>query len=284
MTSRRRGILYLAGALIVVAPPAIWMLSSFPPSVTSAAVSLPRPIVETVDVALAAHLEAASRDPMSLVQRGLERYTRTVREYRCLLTKQERLGRKLSEVQEIEVRYREEPRAIYMLWRKNPAKARRALFMEGPEYVNDKGEKLVRVEPNGAVARLFTKDVRVPAHGPDARKSSRRTIDECGFRSTFDLLEHFNSIAKARGVLDLRFAGTGEIDGRPTYVIVRDLPYEGPEGPYPDARMVLHLDQEWLLPVAVFSYADHQESELLGSYVFTNIELNPAFDENSFRF
>ena len=60
-----------------------------------------------------------------------------------------------------------------------------------------------------------------------------------------------SAIAAEQGVLNIRYAGTGVIDGRPTFVIVRDLPYSGPRGPYPDARMVLHLDQEWLLPVAV---------------------------------
>ena len=284
MPTRRRGILYIAGALLVVAPPAIWILSSLPASTTPAAAASRSVIAAPSDVALAARVAKAVPDPMALVEAGQTRYRETVREYRCVLTKQEMLGNGLSDVQEIEVRFRDAPRAIYMFWNKNPAKARRALYMDGPDYVNGRGEPMVRVEPNGAVARLFTKDVMVKAHGADARKSSRRTIDECGFDSTFALLKRFNAIAEERGVLDLRYAGAGTIDGRPTHVIVRDLPYEGSDGPYPDARMVLHLDQEWLLPVAVYSYADHQERQLLGSYVFTNVELNPGFDERTFEF
>lgn len=281
--TKRRGILYITGALLIAGPPFAWLVSSIPveapvsrPEVTLAADREPLPAQDLRALAL--------RDPMRLVEQGREYYDRNIREYRCTLVKQERLGNKLTDVQEIEIRYRENPYAVYMLWKSNPDGARRALHMHSDDYVDERGRKLVRVEPNGAVARLFTKDIFLPLDGAQVRKESRRAIDEAGFRSTFELLEHYNAIAKERGVLDLKLAGTGEIDGRPTYVLQRDLPYQGADGPYPDARMKLHLDQEWLLPVAVYSYADHNEETLLGSYVFTDIEINPNFDELAFSF
>jgi hypothetical protein len=199
--------------------------------------------------------------------------------------KQELLPEGLSPIQEIEVRYRNTPQTVYMTWKTNAGGARRALWAPGdPRFVDQQGRALARVEPNGTLVRLVTTDVFVLIHGPDARKASRRTIDECGFASTFALLEKFNGIAEARGVLDFKYAGPGEIDGRRTYKIVRNLPYEGPDGPYPDSRMILHLDQEWLLPVAVYSYGDKEAKQLLGSYVFTKVELNPGMDEAAFAF
>ena len=48
--------------------------------------------------------------------------------------------------------------------------------------------------------------------------------------------------------------------------------------------MVLHLDQEWLLPTAVYCYADHEGKELLGSYVFTNVRLNTGLGDADFKF
>ncbi len=78
--------------------------------------------------------------------------------------------------------------------------------------------------------------------------------------------------------------GEGAIDGRPTYVLIRHLPYDGPNGTYPDALMVLHLDQEWLLPTAVYCYADREGKELLGSYVFTNVRLNTGLGDEAFEF
>jgi hypothetical protein len=280
----RRGFLYVTGALIIVGPPALWILSSLPTAArlpTDASVERGAPARD-----VAPDLTAlAQRDPMALVRMGRERYERTVREYRCVLVKQERLGNDLSELQEVELRYRESPRSVYMLWRNNPDQARRALYLQDDRaYRNENGDPVARVEPNGAIARLFVKDVFVPIHGAAARKASRRAIDEAGFHATFDLLEAYNAVAAERGVLTLRYGGTGVVGGRPTYVIVRDLPYEGPSGPYPDARMVLHLDQQWLLPVAVYSYADHNQKELLGSYVFTQVELNPDFGADAFQF
>jgi hypothetical protein len=283
--TRRRGILYVAGALLIIGPPALWIVSSLP-------VASPRPLevpVGRLAAALSpgvADLAAlAERDPLALVRIGRARYEKTVREYRCVLVKQERLGNKLSDVQKVELRFREEPRAVYMLWQANADGARRALYLPGQrDYTNDKGEPLARVEPNGAIARLFVKDTYVPIHGPEAHKASRRAIDEAGFHASFDLLEAFNAIAAEHGVLNVRYAGTGTVDGRPTYVLVRDLPYTGPKGPYPDARLVLHLDQEWLLPTAVYSYADHQQKKLLGSYEFTQVELNPGFGPDTFQF
>ena len=283
MWSRRRGMLYITGALILAAPCTAWVLSSYPKVAEAVAVDVSRN--HTADTTTPAGLaQLAQRDPMALVELGRDRYQKDIREYRCVLVKQERLDGDLSPVQEVEVRYREAPRAIYMLWRKNADQAARALYMDTPEFINEAGERLARVEPAGTIARLLVSDLLVPIHGAQARRSSRRAIDECGFGATFDLLFQFNAIAAERGVLDLKYGGTGEVDGRPTFVLVRDLPYDNPEGPYPDARMLLHLDQEWLLPVAVFSYADHNEQTLLGSYVFTQVDLQPSFDATAFEF
>jgi hypothetical protein len=318
--TRRRGILVLAGAVVIVGPPVLWVAA--PLAMPRAGVAAPlieraaqaeiwpaelrtegqpaaprgagQPAADLRTEAQPAALRTAPQpsdlgalgaaDPLALVRLGRARYAAQVKAYRCMLVKQERLGSKLSEVQEIELRFREEPFAVYMLWQKNADQVRRALHMRGGEYVDKQGEPLARVEPAGAVARLFVKDIFMPIHGADAQKASRRAIDEAGFRATFELLEKFNGVAEQNGVLDLRYGGVGTIDGRPTFVITRNLPYQGPAGPYPDARMVMHLDQEWLLPVAVYSYADADEKELLGSYVFSKIELNPQFGAEAFAF
>jgi hypothetical protein len=281
--SKRRRLLVVVGAFLLLVFPLLWVVSSVPATARG-----PAP---TADVRVAATVSGpadlaalAQRDPLELVRLGRARYDRVVRDYRCVLVKQERLGDTLTPVQEIEFRYREQPHSVYMIWRANADGARRALYIDQSDFVDGQGRKAARVEPAGAVARLFVKDIMIPLHGAEARKASRRSMDEAGFRATFELLENYNAIAAQRGVLNLRYGGTGGVDGRPTYVIVRELPYEGPAGPYPDARLVLHLDQEWLLPVAIYSYADRAEQSLLGSYVFTQVELNPGFDADAFRF
>jgi hypothetical protein len=85
-------------------------------------------------------------------------------------------------------------------------------------------------------------------------------------------------------VLDLRFAGLGEVDGRETIVIERYLPYEGEDGRFPDARLDMHFDRELLLPVAIRSYSDPAGTQLLGEYIYTSIDLNPNFGPDAFKF
>lgn len=224
------------------------------------------------------------RDLLELTRRGRQRYEREIRDYCCTFLKQERINGKLRPREEIKVRYREAPTSIYMIWQKNASEAKRALFKDTKDFLDSKNRKVARVEPNGAIVRLFVNDVRVAIDGPEAHRTSRRSIDEFGFKSTFELLERYNRVGEENGVLDIRYGGEGTIDGRPTYILIRHLPYDGPEGIYPDARMVLHLDQEWLLPTAVYCYADHEGKELLGSYVFTNLRLNTGLSDADFNF
>lgn len=285
--------LIMAGALLLLLIPLGELLHA-DPIMNAAPAAISEPILVAAatpglsakaDAASASGLtELAGRDPMALARLALERYERDVREYRCMLIKQERVGGKLGPVQEIAVQFRDEPYSVYMTWLKNVGDSKRALFINTPDYVDSKGRKFAQVEPAGAIIRLFVKKVNIPIRGARARSASRRFIDEFGFRSTLDLLLQLHELASKNGVLDLRYGGESEIDGRPTHFIVRYLPYAGPNGRYPDAKMVAHFDQETMMPVAVYSYADRAGTELLGSYLFTQIELNPGFSDQDFQF
>ena len=296
--SNRRSVLHFAVSLIaagalllllplggfrhadttVVAAPA----ANSKPILTAAATPA---VIAKADASSASYVaDLAGPAPMALAQLALERYERDVRDYRCVLIKQERVGGKLGPVQEIAVRFRDEPYSVYMTWLKNVGGSKRALFIDTPDYVDSKGRKFAEVEPAGAIIRLFVKKAKIPIHGKRARNASRRFIDEFGFKSTLGLLLRLNDMARKNGVLDLRYGGESEIDGRPTRFIVRYLPYTGPNGTYPDAKMVAHFDQETMMPVAVYSYADRAGTVLLGSYLFTQVELNPGLTDQDFKF
>ncbi len=228
--------------------------------------------------------ELAQRDPRGLLRLARERCQRETGDFSCRFVKQERINGTLKPVEEIDARYRVEPLSVFMTWRRGADQAQRALFIDRGDFVDADGQRLARVEPAGALLRLIVSDVMVPIHDARARQASRRAIDEFGFRSTFEILARVNDMAAARNELDLRYEGEGAIDGRATVILVRRLPYTGPAGPYPDAKLILHLDQEWLLPTAVYSFTDPEGHELLGSYVFTHVQLNPGLGEDDFRF
>lgn len=224
-----------------------------------------------------------ANDPEAVVRLGAERYQHEIRDYRCRFSKQELLDSGMTAVQEIDVLYREKPHSVYMTWVQNEDKAKRALFIDHPAFRDSAGERLARVEPAGAVLRLFVSDVMTPIRGPQARASSRRAIDEFGFRAIFALFERYNRMAEKDGVLKLAYGGTGTIGGRPTYIIIRQLP-ERTDDAFPDALLKMHLDQEWLLPTGVFSYSDLAGRKLLGSYLITNVVLNPGLTDAAFKF
>ena len=216
--------------------------------------------------------------------RPRERCERETGDFSCCFVKQERIDGQLKPVEEIDARYRADPLSVYMIWRRGAGQTRRALFIDSQAFVDRDGQRLARVEPAGVLIRLIISDVMAPIHDARARKASRRAIDEFGFRSSFALIERVNELAAAQNELDLRFEGEGAVDGRATIILVRRLPYAGPDGRYPNARLVLHLDQEWLLPTAIYTYADREGRELLGSYLYTRVNLDPGFGEDDFRF
>lgn len=258
--------------------PAIAVVTGGEPEVALAAATTVMPTPSRAEM-----IDIAKRDPTELAQLGRARYERDVRDYSCVFLKQELIDGDLTPLQKIQVLYRESPTSVYMTWLENPDQAKRVLYVKG-QNVGDNGEEQAIVEPAGAVIRLFVSDTLVPIRGSLSKKASRRAIDEFGFRSTMDLYFRFNEIAARNGTLDLKYAGEGTIDGRPTFMIERHLPFNPKTNDFPDAKMVMHLDQEWLLPVAVYSYADDAGKKLLGSYVFTQVRINPGLSDDVFKF
>lgn len=229
-------------------------------------------------------IDLAKSDPDAVWQLGKERYAREVRDYGCTFVKREFVNGKLKDEEEIDVRFRDAPQSVFMFWKRGSDQVKRALYVDSAEFRDKKGQKVAKIEPAGAIVRLVVSEVELPIYGKEAKEASRRSIDEFGFLNTFRIIEKIHPVAEKNGVLDFRFEGEDQIDGRPTYRFVRHLPYTGESGVYPDARMIMHLDQEWLLPTAIYSYADREGKKLLGSYVFKNVRLNQGFSEHDFKF
>lgn len=180
----------------------------------------------------------------------------------------------------MEILFREDPYSVDMRWSRNPGPAKRVNYVAG-RWI-DKGRKLALIEPSGVLGLLVPGGVRHDIHGPEVRKAARRTIDQFGFKNTIDLIIKYCEIAQGDPGYELRYVGHGTVDGRSTYVLERRLPYTEPNKPYPDRLLVIHIDREWLLPTACYTYADEAREELLGSYVTTSVELNVGLTDEDF--
>ncbi len=219
-------------------------------------------------------------DPLAYLKQARDDYDRRIRDYVCDFTKQELLGGRLGDEQLAQAKFREGPFSVYMHITKNAGRARRLLYVK--DRIVKNGRQHVLVEPEGPIARLLVKSVHRPINGRDARRASRRIISEFGFARSLDLLIKYADISQDRDRLDVRYVGEGEIDGRPTHVIERWLPIDDDSYPWPDARVVIHMDQEWNLPIACYSYGDHEGKILLGKYIYSDVHLNVGLRDTDF--
>jgi hypothetical protein len=234
---------------------------------------LPKLIVSNDDL--------ARTDPLALLRTALHRYQDSVSDYQCTFTKQERIGGKLGQEQQIEVRFREMPFSVLMEWTRNAGDAKRVLYVQG-QWQNSDGDDLAKIEPQGAIARLLVRSVALPICGATAKAQSRRTIDKFGFGNALKLIIDYSSAAVQTGQGSLVYAGTGEVEGRPTWVLKRTLPYTADGGEWPDRILIVHIDREWLLPVACYTYADDAQKTILAKYEYSNVRLNTGLTPKDF--
>lgn len=225
------------------------------------------------------------RDPLRALEIAREDHLRDVRDYLCTFIKQEELPSGLSDEQTIAVQFRQEPYSVVMHWLKNPGKAERVIYVKDRWIDTEATDPLLRdmaVCQPGAIARLLVKSLKQPIRGRLAQQSSRRSIDEFGFARSLDLLIKYCHVARDRGELELRYVGTSECAGRPTWVIERRLPYKPGDDTYPDRIAIIHLDQEWRIPVSVRCYADDARTRLLGRYEYSDVKLGVRLEESVF--
>ncbi len=194
-----------------------------------------------------------------------------VQDYTCLYITQQLLQGKLSKEQHVRVKFRAQPYSVFMEWVKNPIKAKRLLYVKGQH------DDMLLVKPSGVASLFVGSHVKRALDSKDAAKTSRRHIDELGFAQILKRICDVNTKAAKAGDLDLRCDGVGESGGRETYIFERHLP---PKPAYPNQRLVVHIDQEWLVPLGMWCYGENDQ--LLGSYEFREVKLNVKLGPEEF--
>lgn len=226
----------------------------------------------------------ARRDPLSALRQASQECERLVRDYVCTFVKQEQVQGRLRKAQDIRVQCRTEPFSVLMEWLTNKDKCDRVLYVKG-KWLNGDGGDQAWADPAGWAIDLLLGPkggVLQNIHGRMAEATARRTVDQFGFINTFDLLLKYSDMARERGELDLAYLGQSELNGQQTYLFQRRLPYTGEDGRYPERLLLVHLDRDTRLPIGVFTWADDEKQELLGSYVFKDVELNPGLPDEVF--
>jgi hypothetical protein len=71
--------------------------------------------------------------------------------------------------------------------------------------------------------------------------------------------------------------------GTTQYILERLLPYSEGERTFPDRLAVFFIDEEWLTPTGVWSYADEQKERPLGVFITKNVEFNVGLADSDFE-
>jgi len=227
-------------------------------------------------------------DPLEALRQARDRLVREGSDYACTFVKQERMPSGISAEQEVQVKFRPQPYSVFMHWIRNPGLAQRAIYVAGrwrdESAANPDLRELALCQP-GKLATLFVKSIKQPIHGMMAKRSSRRTIDQFGFKRALDLLIKYGDLAASRNELDLVFQGESYFDGRPVWVLRRHLPYTGETGRYPDRTADIYIDKEYQVPVAVYCYSDDARSpqNLLGKYEYRNVQFDAGLTVKDFE-
>jgi hypothetical protein len=216
----------------------------------------------------------AREDPIAFLENCLRRYQREVKGYTLLLEKQERINGELRKKEIIEVCFREEPHSVLMRWLDGARRASQALYVEGE---ND-GMMLVR--PNGRLlGRLI---VAKDPEGEEARDSGRYTLKEFGLRKGTERVLKTWKAARDNGTLFVEYLGEERVKeaGDRVCHVLRRSRYQKPEADGV-TEVTVYIDKETWLQVG--SVLKGKDGELIASYFFRDIKLNPEFRPNPFR-
>ena len=225
-------------------------------------------------------------NPIAAVDAAIRRYQAEVSGFQATFHKRERIGGQLRDQEVIRVSFRNEPFSVLMKWEQGGGMADATLYVTG----ENAGQMQVKLAKIG-----FVKSVDPRSGTP--RASARYTIEEFGLVESMKRTRREWTDAKAAGQFQVEYLGRKaipELGGRECHVIKRTCPtdeidaYASGE---PDVvtdknradsfrTVTIYLDCEsWFQVGSVLNRAD---GELVGSYFFRDLKLNPAFEKGTF--
>jgi hypothetical protein len=223
-------------------------------------------------------------DPVAFITACVDRYDREVRGYRVTLAKRERVrwkgkvhplyppAGKPPEV--VRCCFREKPFSVLMDWKQGARKAQKTLWVKGE---ND--NKLL-VRPASWRTLFVSLTSRDPLED-EARETSRYPITEFGIQVGMRRTQDAWKRAKKRGDLKLLWGGEKrlpELNNRPCWEIKR-VDYTKPEDDGIVGATIYFDPETWL---QVGSILVGENDQLIATYFFTDLELNPDFPASTF--
>jgi hypothetical protein len=220
--------------------------------------------------------DLARNDPVELLRNVLAKYKDAgIKGYTCILAKHERINDKLNPPEVTECWFKEEPFSVFMHWKEGAGLAVASLYVKGE---ND-GKMCAR--PSSSAGKLLGW-VKRPPDASEVKESTRYMITEFGLRCGTERTYLAWKALRDRGVkLQTEYLGVRknveEVGGRDCHVIVRHC--DPPEDDGMTEITILIDAETWQQVGTVLT----KNGELIGSYYFKDIRVNPSFDEKQFK-
>jgi hypothetical protein len=218
--------------------------------------------------------DLAATDPIAMLEAGLQRYRAEVQGYRCTLVKRERLHGRLKPEEVVTAAFREAPFSVLMHWQSGAGDGDASLYVEGE---ND-GQMLVR--PMASWKRMLVGGyVSIDPDDPRVLDSSRYTIRHFGIARGMERSYASWKHARDAGMLHVEYLGLRslpEAGDRLCHVWQRHCTHPEEEGL---TQSQIAIDAETWLQLSSYLWAGE---ELIGSYHFREVDLNPTFQAGEF--
>ena len=228
---------------------------------------------------VAPEARADSKTEDDLFIEGASNKWREVKDYTCILIKQERYKGKLGAQETMFMKFRKEPYSVYMKWIEPPHKGAELIFNKGR---ND--NKIIY--HTGGILNVI--NLRFDPYGWMAMKGSRHSIDKVGLGNMIGKIVEAAGRARKNKEGELIDLGDQTIEGIRVHchkVIlpppkVAAEPTEASSNKYFAVMSVVGWDSKTRFPVVIINYTGDQE--ILEKYIHKDLKLNPGLTDMDF--
>jgi hypothetical protein len=216
-------------------------------------------------------------DPVGALAASLAKY-KAIEGYTCTFVKRERIDGKLKDIETIACDFQESPFTVLMRWKAGIGRA------EAMMYVAGENDDMLLIVPASDFQKKAVKTLtgrtyaRRPLTGSDAKSAARYPANEFGMAFGTRRVYKAWQAAEQSGRLKSEYLGLVDVPelGKKCHVLRRTVNPPEEEGL---TSVTVMFDPETLLQVgSVLKAGD----ELIGSYFFKDIVLNPKFDKAHF--
>jgi hypothetical protein len=217
--------------------------------------------------------------PLQLLAQARQAY-QGVRDYTCLFIKREQVNGQMQPENVMAMKVRIQPFSVYFRWH-----APKTLAGQELAYVAGRNAGMMRIHPTGVFGALGFLSLQL--NDPRAMQTNRHTVADAGIGSLIEQLTQHWDVAKRTGQMQVRL---GEYEYNHRRCLRVETQYRNRNvGQVYACRSVVYFDKENHLPIRIETYdwpkaGGPPQGELLESYSYVDLRLNPGLDDTAFNY